>query len=181
MKRAFYFLALLAVACNNPKSDKQLDTLELASPVVSTETKGAKLLRTIMGTGDGLLRGVNFGDAISDAKKIETSELFEEDTDHVGYTFDTDDLETVDILYKNDRNQRIAGVQVDVYMNSKKSNDILFSEFENLFTIRYGKPIKDSLSATWKIKPLGTVVLKDVSKSKDKGLAVMFSQINRGI
>lgn len=181
MKKVFYFLALLAIACNNPKSDKQLDTLELAPLGVSTETKVAKLLRTIMGTGDGLLRDVNFGDPISDAKKVETSELFEEDADHVGYTFDTDNLETVDILYKNDRNQKITAIQIDVYMNSKKSNDSLFHEFENLFTIRYGKPVKDSLSATWKVKPVGTVSVKDVSKAKDKGLAVMFTQTTKSI
>ena len=54
MKRYFYLLALLAIACNNPKSDTQVDTLELAPAQVSTGTQAAKLLRTIMGTGEGL-------------------------------------------------------------------------------------------------------------------------------
>jgi hypothetical protein len=177
MKRYFYFIALLAIACNNPKSDTQVDTLELAPARVSTEAKEAKLLRTIMGTGEGLLRGVNFGDPIAEVKKSENTELFEEDTEHVGYTFDTDDLETVDILYKTDRTQKISGVQLDIYMNSKKSNDSLLQEFDKIFTLRYGKPVSQNLISTiWKIKPSGQVMIKDVSKARDKGLEILFQK-----
>lgn len=181
MKIYFFILSLLFIACSNPKDTKNVEVLSPPSTRTVTSSNVQKLLRAIMGTGDGLLRGIQFGDAIADVKKKETVELFEEEDTHVGYSFDTESLETVDILYEKDSKNRVSGIELDIYMNSDASNDSLKNELSNQFTIRYGKPLADTNIPTWKIKPNGQVTIKVVKNKLDRGLEVRFSQQSKAI
>jgi hypothetical protein len=180
MKIRFLVLLLIAVSCNNPKSQKELQVVDttLVMPkerAVSTSNV-QKLLKDIMGTGEGLLRGVKFGDPISEVKKKETLELFEEEAEYVGYSFDTESLETVDILYMRDGSQKVNGVQVDIYMNTDASNDSLKTIMGNMFTTKYGKPTDNGEMQIWKIKPSSQVSIKAVKSKIDRGLEVRFSK-----
>ncbi len=181
MKIYFFILSLLLIACNNPKDTKKVEVISPPSPPTITSSNVQKLLRAIMGTGEGLLRGVKFGDAISDVKKKETIELFEDEDTHIGYSFDTENLETVDILYEKDKQNRVSGIGLDIYLNTDASNDSLKNELSNQFTIRYGKPLPDADLPTWKIKPNGQVSIKVVKNRLDRGLEVRFSQQSKAI
>jgi hypothetical protein len=134
-----------------------------------------------MGTGEGLLRGVNFGDSIEEVKKKESIELFEEENSHVGYSFDTDNLETVDILYERNSQNRVSGIELDVYMNTDETNEGLKQELSNLFSVRYGKPVSENPILVWKIKPTGQVSIKVVKNKLDRGLEVRFTQYPKAI
>ncbi|WP_394992225.1 hypothetical protein [Emticicia sp.] len=182
MKIYLVILSLIFIACSNPK-DTQTEE-KVSSPASTPNVPSSnvqKLLRSIMGTGEGLLRGIKFGDAISDVKKKETVELFEEEETHIGYSFDTESLETVDILYEKDQKNHVSGIELDIYMNSDASNDSLKNELINQFTIRYGKPLSDIDIPTWKIKPNGQVNIKVVKNKLDRGLEVRFSQLPKSI
>lgn len=181
MKIYLFILSLLFIACSNPKETKQVEVLNPPSAPTVTTSNVQKLLRTIMGTGEGLLRGIKFGDTIADVKKKETAELFEEEDTHVGFSFDTESLETVDILYEKDKQGKVSGIELDIYMNSDASNDSLKNELSNQFTVRYGKPSTDSQTPTWKIKPNGQVSIKVVKNKLDRGLEVRFSQSSKAI
>jgi hypothetical protein len=173
---------LLFIECSNPKDTTKVAVLSPPSTqTVTSSSNVQKLLRAIMGTGEGLLRGIKFGDAISDVKKKETAELFEEEDSHIGYSFDTESLETVDILYEKDQKNHVSGIELDIYMNSDASNDSLKNELSNQFTIRYGKPLSDIDIPTWKIKPNGQVSIKVVKNKLDRGLEVRFSQQSKAI
>jgi len=181
MKIYLFILTLFIVACSNPKETQKVEvstpppTKAIASSNVQT------LVRTIMGTGEGLLRGVKFGDSINDVKKKETCELFEEEDTHVGYSFDTESLETVDILYEKNSQNRVSGVELDIYMNTDQTNESLRQELINLFTVRYGKPVSENPIPVWKIKPNGQVSIKVVKNKLDRGLEVKFSQQPKSI
>ena len=182
MKIYSFVLSLLIVACSNPKETKKVEVLippSSSRAVASSNIQ--KLLRSIMGTGEGLLRGVKFGDPISDVKKKETVELFEEEETHIGYSFDTESLETVDILYEKDLKNRVSGIELDIYMNTDTANDSLKNELSNHFTIRYGKPLDDTDLLTWKIKPNGQVCIKVVKTKLDRGLEVRFTKQSKAI
>ncbi len=181
MKIYSFVLSLLIVACSNPKETKKVEVLSPPPSRTVASSNIQKLLRSIMGTGEGLLRGVQFGDAISDVKKKETVELFEEEDTHIGYSFDTESLETVDILYEKDQKNRICGIELDIYMNSDTANDSLKNELSNQFTIRYGKPLSDTDLPTWKIKPNGKVSIKVVKTKLDRGLEVRFTKQSKAI
>ncbi len=181
MKIQLFILSLLFIECSNPKDTKTLEVLSPLSTRTVESSNVQKLLRTIMGTGEGLLRGVKFGDAISDVKKKETVELFEDEETHIGYSFDTENLETVDILYEKDKKNRVSGIELDIYMNTDASNDSLKNEFINQFTIRYGKPLSDTDLPTWKIKPDGQVSIKVIKNKLDRGLEVRFSQESQAL
>lgn len=183
MKIHFLVLLLIVASCNNPKSQEQVvDTLIVNPTSRSVSVSNTqKLLKEIMGTGEGLLRGVKLGDPISEVKKNETLELFEEESSYVGYTFDSESLETVDILYMKDANQKVTGIQLDIYMNNNASNDSLKAAMANMFTTKYGKPSDTSDEAIWKIKPNGQVSIKTVQSKIDRGLEVKFTKSQKSI
>jgi len=183
MKIRFLVLLLIVASCNNPKSQEQVVDTLIANPnsrsVSVSNTQ--RLLKEIMGTGEGLLRGVKLGDPISEVKKKETLELFEEEPSYVGYTFDSESLETVDILYMKDSKQTVSGIQLDIYMNNNSSNDSLKAAMSNLFTTKYGKPSDTGSEVVWKIKPSGQVSIKTVQSKIDRGLEVKFSKTSKEI
>ncbi len=181
MKIYYFILILLTIACSNPKKTETLEVLNPPLPKTATTSNVQKLLNTIMGTGDGLLRGIQFGDAIADVKKKEKAELFEEEETHVGYSFDTDNLETVDILYEKDKQNRVSGIELDIYMNTDTSNDSLKNELTKQFTTKYGQPIADGEIPTWEIKPKGKVSIKVVKNKLDRGLEVRYTQNSKPI
>lgn len=175
MKIQFVILILFTISCSNPKETGKVEVLNPPSPTKSTSSNVQKLLHAIIGT-DGLLRGVQLGDAISDVKKKEKAELFEEEDTHIGYTFDTENLETVDILYEKDAQNRVKGIELDIYMNTDTSNENLKNEMSNEFTTRFGKPLTNSEDLTWAIKPKGKVTIKVIKNKLDRGLEIKFSQ-----
>lgn len=182
MKIYLFILSLFIIACSNPKDTKKVEVISPPSPPTTiTSSNVQKLLRAIMGTGEGLLRGVKFGDTIADVKKKETVELFEEEDSHIGYSFDTENFETVDILYEKDKQNQVSGIGLDIYMNTDSSNDSLKNELSNQFTIRYGKALPDADLPTWKIKPNGQVTIKVVKNKLDRGLEVRFTQQAKAI
>lgn len=181
MKICYFILILFIIACSNPKKTETVEVLNPPLPKTATTSNVQKLLRTIMGTGEGLLRGIQFGDAITDVKKKEKAELFEEEESHVGYSFDTDNLETVDILYEKDKQNRVSGIELDIYMNTDASNDSLKNELTKQFTTKYGQPIADAEIPTWEIKPKGKVSIKVVKNKLDRGLEVRYNQNSKAI
>lgn len=181
MKIYYFILILLIIACSNPKKTETVEVLNPPLNKTATTSNVQKLLRTIIGTGEGLLRGIQFGDAITDVKNKEKAELFEEEETHIGYSFDTDNLETVDILYEKDTQNRVSGIELDIYMNTDASNDSLKKELTKHFTTQFGQPIADTETPTWAIKPKGTVSIKVVKNKLDRGLEVRYSQKSKAI
>jgi hypothetical protein len=176
MKIYFLILSLLIVECSNPKKNEIAEVLKAPSPKDATTSNVQKLKSAIMGTGEGLLRGIQFGDAINDVKVKEKAELFEEEESHIGYSFDTDNLETVDILYEKDKQNRVSGIELDIYMNSDATNDSLKNEFTKQFTSLYGQPLANVEIPTWEIKSKGKVSIKVVKNKLDRGLEVKFTK-----
>ncbi|UTA68398.1 MULTISPECIES: hypothetical protein [Emticicia] len=158
-----------------------MESKEVQPTDAPATTNVQNLARTIMGTGEGLLRGVKFGDSIEDVRKKETVELFEEDESHLGYSFDTENLETVDILYEKNSQNRVSGIGLDIYMNTDDTNEKLKRELSDLFTVRYGKPVSENPSLVWAIKPAGQVSIKVVKNKLDRGLEIRFSQPPKSI
>ncbi|WP_337042051.1 hypothetical protein [Emticicia sp. 17c] len=176
MKIYIFILILFVFACSNPKESPKVEVSVPAPQKAVASSNVQTLFRSIMGNGEGLLRGVKFGDSIEEVKKVETSDLFEEEDSHVGYSFDTENLETVDILYQRNSQNRVTGIELDIYMNTDETNDGLKQELIQLFNVRYGKPVSENPLLVWKIKPNGQVSMKVIKNKLDRGLEVKFSQ-----
>lgn len=177
MKFQYIIIVLLFVfACSNPKNEQEVESPASPPKTVNKNSTTNALLKKIMGNGEGLLRGVNFGDDISTIRKNEKLELFEQDTTHIGYTFDTPDLETVDILYGKDANGKLNSVQLDIYMNSDESNEELYRAVNDYFNIKFGKMTETGGNATWSLTPRGILTVKKVKTNLDRGLEVKFMQ-----
>lgn len=177
MKFQYILIVLLFVfACSNPKSEQEVESPASPPKTVNKNSTTNALLKKIMGNGEGLLRGFNFGDDITAVKKNEKLELFEQEPTHIGYTFDTPDLETVDILYGKDPKGKLNSIQLDIYMNSDESNEELYKAFSDYFSLKFGKMTEVGGNAAWNLTPKGILTVKKVKTNLDRGLEVKFMQ-----
>lgn len=148
-----------------PKKDSVISGTE---PVISTNQ--SDLLRLILSPQGGDFRGFKFGDPLSKIKSGETFELFEDSTNHVGFTYETENFEAIDILYYIDKNQALNSIRVDVYLNDANAVQNLFEQFDTYLSGKYTPDKKQGKTTTWRGKGGIMVTLNDVSKGKDYGL-----------
>lgn len=148
-----------------PQTDSVISDTE---PVVSTNP--SELLRLILSPQGGDFRGFKFGDPLSKIKSGETFELFEDSTNHVGFTYETENFEVIDILYYLDKNQALNSIRVDVYLNDANAVRNLSEQFDTYLSGKYTPDKKQGKTTTWRGQGGLVVTLEDVSKDKDYGL-----------
>jgi hypothetical protein len=161
------------------------DSVAVQSPSAADEINSnqSELLNTVIGsTDEGVIRGIAFGDPVSKVKATENFELFEDSLRHVGFTFETEQLETIDVLYYfTPTGQAINKITVDVYLNSETATRQLWNTARNRFTSRFGAPQKATdRQISWKKEPV-TTTMTEVSEGKDYGLKFVFLPTDRTI
>ncbi|ARK10994.1 hypothetical protein A6C57_12020 [Fibrella sp. ES10-3-2-2] len=172
MKRLFVSVCLIGslAACTSRQTSDATSTDSASTGTVPTETPVAATLSPTL-TNLGLTsnhdwRQVNLGDDFAAAKATETSAPFEQDAEHIGYSQEFDNLESVDHQYFQSGN-KVSSIQVDFYLNSAAAVKTYQQELTTYLTARYGAPVTGT---SWKN---GSVTLKDVSKGKDFGLKLV--------
>lgn len=188
--RCFLLIVLLGAAlasCQTKTSTNEDPTLPTDSPTAGKPANGdinsaaSVLLKTIVGSSDeGIIRGIAFGDPVSKVRALEsradeTFEMFEDSLRHVGYTFETDQLETIDVLYYFTPTGRMVNkITVDVYLNSEKATQQLWQATKKRFTAQHGAPLENKpRRITWKKAPV-EITMNEVSEGKDYGLKMVF-------
>jgi hypothetical protein len=176
-------LLLLAFAlgnCTSKTNDEKeatvTDSTALAPP--STEelnSDQSALLEEMLGNAtEGVFRGIAFGDPLSKVKATETYDMFEDVADHLGYTKETEKLETIDIQYFLTADKRVNKITVDVYLNSPDATKQLWNAGKNHFTETYETPKEKDKIVTWNKNSIH-VTMEDVSEGKDYGLKFQFT------
>jgi hypothetical protein len=170
----------ISYACNskteNEKDVAESDSVALASPEQSElNSNQSDLLKTVLGkdTPESIIRGVSFGDPVSKVKATETFEMFEETADHLGYTMETPQLESIDVQYFITKDKKVNKISVDVYLNSEDATKQLWNAGKTHFSEIYATPKEYSNILTWS-KNSVRVNMEDVSKGKDFGLKFEF-------
>lgn len=141
-----------------------------------------ELWETILGDfKDGVFRGVSFDDTKEKVQITETFELFEELPDQLGYTRDTEELETVDVYYHFAGDGGVDQIVVDVFLNGKDSADRLWEIASGYFVEEYGEPAE--LADTKRIwgGETRTVTVENVSSGLDNGLKIIFAPVDKTV
>lgn len=169
-------IGLLAACTSRQTSDATTTTDSARTEADATQTTTAVPLSTRLTslglTADHDWRRVNLGDDFAAVKSTETAEPFEQDADHIGYSQEFPNLESIDYQYFQSGN-RVNGIQVDFYLNSADAVKTYQQELTTYLNARYGQATASSKTLSWKS---GNVVLKDVSKGKDFGLKLTMKQ-----
>jgi len=148
-----------------PQKDSTISTTEA---VISTSQ--SELLKLIINPQGGDFRGLSLGDALNKIKSQEKFELFEDSTDHVGFTYETENFEAIDILYFLDKNQTLSSIRVEIYLNDGNAVQNLSEQFKTYFSGKYTLENAQDKGTHWQSKKGILVFLEDVSKGKDYGL-----------
>lgn len=132
------------------------------------------LLNVLLGKNSATtLRGIALGDPITKVRDQEPFELFEEEGDHLGYTYETEQLETIDVLYYHAGTAQVQRIQLDVYLNSKAATNELLKATRGHFTALYGAPKQSSDQKTAWTQAKTRVRVEDVSENKDFGITIV--------
>ena len=133
------------------------------------------LLQEVLGnTSEGIFRGITFGDPLSKVKATETYEMFEDAADHVGFTKETEKLETIDIQYFITTDKKVNKIMIDVYLNSPDATKKLWNAAKTHFSSLYEAPKEKDKTVSW-FKNSVHVTMEDVSEGKDYGLKFQFT------
>lgn len=184
MLKSLLFITVITFttfACSTKtEEDKEApknDSLALANPAQSElNSNQSALLQTVLGaaTPESIIRGISFGDPVSKVKATETFEMFEEVSDHLGYTLETPQFETIDVQYFTNKDQKVNKITIDVYLNSADATKQLWEAGKKHFSETYEAPKEDGKTLIWNKKSV-RVNMEDVSTGKDFGLKFEFS------
>ncbi|MCE7066224.1 hypothetical protein [Dyadobacter sp. CY326] len=180
--------AAVIIGCDtktNEKTESTPDSAVTEAPAPTNELNSdqSALLQTILGENNAegsVLRGIAFGDAVSKVKASETFEMFEEVADHLGYTAETPQLETIDVQYFLTPDKKVNRITVDVYLNSPEATKQLWNAAKKHFTEQYEAPKEESNKVTWTKKSI-RINMEDVSKGKDYGLKFQFVPTDKNV
>lgn len=181
--RNIFVIILLAVTlqnCNTKTKDEEETPKNDSSSVITTapeelNSDQSALLQEVLGTStDGVFRSISFGDPLSKVKATETYEMFEDAADHVGFTKETEKLETIDIQYFITADKKVNKIMVDVYLNSPDATKQLWNAAKGHFTELYEIPKEKDKTVSW-FKNSVHVTMEDVSEGKDYGLKFQFT------
>lgn len=167
-------IVLLTNACRSRQQPNQqtTDSVAAAAPKPAANNAPASITGRLAGLGltpDSHWRGINLGDDFATIKGKEKGEPFERDAQHVGYTVEYPNLESMDVLYYQ-RNGKVSAINVDLYLNNRLSVDAYVNELGSYFTSQYGSPKPGNGGTVWRGPAGEQVSLNDVSKNKDFGL-----------
>ncbi|MCF0073697.1 hypothetical protein LZD49_24675 [Dyadobacter sp. CY261] len=184
-----FSMALLAMACEtktNEKTEAEADSVVLHEPAAAElNSDQSTLLKTILGppeqsTAGTVLRGVAFGDPVAKVKATEAFEMFEETADHLGYTSETAQLETIDVQYFLTSDKKVNKIMIDVYLNSPAATKQLWDASRQYFSKTYSSPKEESKKISWNSKTV-RVSMEDVSEGKDYGLKFQFFPADKNV
>ncbi|WAC10381.1 hypothetical protein [Dyadobacter pollutisoli] len=182
-------LAIIGSGCDsktNEKAEAVSDSGVLSEPApAELNSDQSALLQTIIGPGEktpegAVLRGISFGDPIAKVKASETFEMFEETPDHLGYTSETAQLETIDVQYFLTQDKKVNRITVDVYLNSPEATKQLWNAGKQHFSDLYAAPKEEAKKIIWNNKSV-RVNMEDVSEGKDYGLKFQFFSTDKNV
>ncbi len=172
------WLCLIVACAEQPTQEQANISADTAESNVAFISYSPKLQRIIK-SEEGVIRGIDFGDALEEVITKEDTMPLEDSTNYVSFTVALDDKEDeiTDVLYFFDKNKRINGFRVDVYLDDKRSVDSLYREFNQYFTHRYGSPVsKEAKNIAWNTANNIKIIMKDVGIKESPGLQI---QINK--
>lgn len=177
MKRSILILGLMLLGfifqtCQQKQQDNETTDSTAAAVALPAEIPISEQLITLGLTQQSHWRGISLGDSITKVKATEKAQLFENEANHLGYTVEFPNLESMDVLYYQDGRQRVSTIGIDLYLNTQQSVNGYIKGLTDYFTGRYGKSTLEQKTLVWTGPKQEKISLKDVSKGKDFGVKI---------
>ncbi|UBM58123.1 hypothetical protein LAG90_15055 [Marinilongibacter aquaticus] len=175
MKKTLRLLSLvfLSACSHSTENEETLQENEEAFPShFSTETD--KFINAVFGDQGGTIRGFDLGDPKIKIKDMESLSLIDEADSTLAYSFESKDFELVDINYKFNAQEKLDGVQVDIYLNEEGQTNEMYTAIRKYFTLKFGPAAGNEPKETWPVNGGGSVSIKAVNHKIDHGLQINY-------
>ncbi len=144
----------------------------------SWESTG-KITQTITLDSKGIFRGLNFGIPITSIKeKIDLAENQPPNGKSYTLYFDASDLNFADVTYYADKENKLAQIDIDIFVEQASQVKKIITDFTNYFNAKFGQVGTRGKILLWVQNKKARVSLEDVSTFKDPGIKITFRQVN---
>lgn len=175
-------LLVAMTSCGNSSDEKSeytgTDSLfgrSQEAPVDDLNSNQSEILDLALGnTGDGMVRGITIGEELSKVKEKEKFTLFEELPGSVGYSYDTDHLETIDVVYYYANGSKVTRIGIDIYLNSKASMEDLWAISGRRMAKIYPESQQITENTVEFKGKTGKVIIEKIESKMDFGLKYSF-------
>lgn len=123
----------------------------------------------VLGSNDGVFRGVNLGDSIATVLRKETEKPIETDSGYLYYEYSLlDSVGSYNITYNFDE-QGLYEIQSDIFINDAANTEAVLSEFKKHFDKYYAPTQADMGFSAWSVKSdrVGAVKINLSDESSD--------------
>ena len=167
------------ISCDNETETRNTETIAVDSVQTAQIplTEYSEAFKNLIKSNQGVFRGVRLGMEFTEVKKLEdTTQMEEQATDHIDYMVNLPRLETAEVRYIFDPNQKLSRIEVNIYPKSKDSQDSLYTELKNYYTSKYGSGSDSSESSMkWEHKKEDVFISmekKDTQKVHDISITI---------
>lgn len=141
----------ILISCDTETETRNPETIITDSVQETAQvplTAYSEAFKNLIKSETGVFRGVSLGMESSEVKNLEdTTKIEEQATDHIDYMVHLPQLETAEVRYIFDPNQKLTKIEVNIYPKSKASQDSLYTELKNYFNSRYGNATDTTTSS----------------------------------
>lgn len=134
------------------------------------------LLKPVMITDEGHLRGVSIGDDIEKVKNTEQAKLVEEESDYLYYDQQLNEDDFLNVAYYFDHTG-LYEIMLDVTFEQELKANELFTSLHNFYTERHGNPKIEEGYYIWKttseVSTHIEIALKNTSPGNEKGFVTL--------
>ena len=163
---------------------KSLVFLLIAGFLFSCETKKTPYFNPILKSDTGAIRGVFLGNTFEEVKQLENdSFLIDQMNDYLYYDYEINMGNNYTVSYDFTPKGKLYEIEITTYLDEKKDAILLFKDFDNYFTKKYGNSTKIENGFTiWKNE--NDMKIKEFSmlnKSETYGIIVIkiYNQLNK--
>ncbi len=174
------FVFCMSCSQSDKQAEKSLSANELA--LIEQQKaweKSSDLVKKITHSSKGLIRGVHWGQSLSDIKEtVELSEVQPNQGKSFTQYLDDSDLNFVDITYLHGEGQLINEITLDIFLEEREDVTQLITDLTEYFNVKFGKSLVKGVKINWTSYKNTQIQLEDVSTSKDPGIKVVFKKVD---
>lgn len=130
-------IILSIVSCTNKKSPT--DSLDA-------------ITEKVMGSNEGVFRGLNLGDNLNTVQKNETAQTLEADSAYLYYEYFLDDsIGSYNLTYNFDE-KGLFEIQSSIFINDASQTELVLNQFKSYFDKFYGTSANEMGFNIWSVK-----------------------------
>jgi hypothetical protein len=170
-------LLSLLQSCNQEKKTERSENKDFAAVQLAWNESG-EWVQKLSVSPEKIIRNLTWGqDFQTITDSLELSETQPEKGKSYTIYFDETDLNFSDITYIPNKENKLAEINFDIFVESGKDVDPLIEQWTNYLEVKFGASRVQGKTRSWTKNKNTRIILENVSTPKDPGIKISFSAV----